>query len=81
MQYLCAWAACARTFDEPMPPNWTWLVTWWAARPVGNIDFKTQPVIRDAVLCPEHSRALEAQLKDIGTGGSAPGGSAPGGSG
>jgi hypothetical protein len=66
MRYLCAWRGCRHTFDDVMPRQWTWLVTWWSARPVGNIDFRTQPVIRDAVLCPEHTQALEAQLKDIG---------------
>jgi hypothetical protein len=58
MRYLCAWDVCCRTFDDVMPEGWIWLVTFWSARPVGNIDFLVQPVIRDATLCPEHATAL-----------------------
>jgi hypothetical protein len=64
--FQCAWQHCLQNFRGDMPEGWIWLLTFWATRPVGIIDPLTQPLKRDGVLCPEHARALEAQLKYIG---------------
>jgi hypothetical protein len=63
---MCAWDGCEATFKGEMPRGWTILLTYWAKRPV--LDLMTLPArdwMRDGVLCPEHTRALESQLKDL----------------
>ena len=66
---LCAWEACEASFEEPMPPDWHSLLVYWDPYPdvnktLGQIATSTT-CDRDAVLCPEHARMLEASLKDI----------------
>ena len=66
---LCAWEGCEVSFEEPMPPDWRSLLVYWDPYPdvnktLGQIATSTT-CDRDAVLCPEHARMLEASLKDI----------------
>jgi hypothetical protein len=50
-----------------MPKGWTFLLTYWSKRPEPNISkIPPQDMPRDCVLCPEHARTLESQLKDLG---------------
>ncbi len=72
MGSMCAWAKCARHIPsaEMQPPDWHNLLVYWSPFPdakktLGEI--VTGPsCYRDAVLCPEHSKALDGLLKDIG---------------
>jgi hypothetical protein len=65
----CAWAGCVATYSDHPPKGWVMLLAYWSPKPFG---FNTtlgkilRYCQRDAALCPEHARALEAQLKDIG---------------
>jgi hypothetical protein len=71
--YMCAWDGCAATFRGDMAGGWINLFAYWSPR--AELTFWTIPpqhISRDAVLCPEHARALEAQLKDISRLGSMP---------
>jgi len=64
--FVCAWDGYATRFTGNMPRGWTNLLTYWSKRP--EMNFSTIPprnVVRDGVLCPEHARALESQLKDF----------------
>jgi hypothetical protein len=64
--FMCAWDGCAATFTGDMPRGWIYLLTYWSPRP--ELTFWTIPshdILRDAVLCPEHTRAPESQLKDL----------------
>jgi hypothetical protein len=70
---ICAWDGCAATFDGDMPKGWINLFAYWSPR--AELAFWTiapQHVLRDAVLCPEHTRALECQLKELSRLGSMP---------
>jgi hypothetical protein len=63
---MCAWDRCAATFGGDMPRGWTNLLSYWSKRPELNfLNIPPQDMLRDAVLCPEHARALEFQLRDL----------------
>jgi len=72
MQVECIWEGCDRSisFTEMRPPDWRNLIVYWcpfpdAKKTLGEI--VTGPsCYRDAVLCPEHAKALDGLLKDIG---------------
>ncbi len=67
MRHLCAWDGCAESYGGDMPSNWRSLMVYWVPQPV--MDFRAiaaETWDRDAVLCPEHVRVLDSQLKDIG---------------
>ena len=67
---ICAWDGCQETYAGAIPKDWRFLLVYWAERPdpsttLGDIcDRKRSD--RDGVLCPTHSRRLDALLKDIG---------------
>ena len=72
MPTACAWEGCWRvvTTDEMMPPDWRNFLVYWSPYPeadktLGEI-VTTPGCYRDAVLCPEHAKALDGLLKDIG---------------
>jgi hypothetical protein len=49
-----------------MPRGWLNLLAYWSKRPEPNfLQIPPRNVLRDGVLCPEHSRSLESQLKDF----------------
>ncbi len=72
MRVACVWEECDRSISdkEMMPPDWRSLIVYWSPFPdvsktLGEVC--TGPsCYRDAVLCPEHAKALDGLLKDIG---------------
>jgi hypothetical protein len=63
---VCAWHGCAARFTGNMPRGWTNLLTYWSKRPESNLlQIPPEDMLRDGVLCPEHARALESQLKNL----------------
>jgi hypothetical protein len=60
----CAWGGCRECFSGDMPPGWVWLLAYWARDPA--MDSPEAKWLRDTALCPQHARALDAQLKDLG---------------
>lgn len=63
----CAWHDCEASFKGDMPPDWCSLLTYSTPQPV--LDFREIPpgaTKRDGALCPDHVRALEENLKDLG---------------
>ena len=63
----CAWEGCAATFNGDLPPDWRWLLAWHepSKAPLMSVaEVCLMPSSkRDAVLCPEHTAALEVALK------------------
>jgi hypothetical protein len=52
--------------EGDQPPNWNNLLVFWSPGPVLNLgEINPQFWPRDAVLCPEHSAALEMLLKPL----------------
>jgi hypothetical protein len=74
---ICAWDGCTRTFTGDMPAGWVWLLAYWRRQPTVTIDLECK-WLRDAVLCSEHAKALDALLKPLAREiiGSTPAGSA-----
>ena len=65
--HMCAWDGCEATFKGDMPKGWTWMLQYWSKHPQGQfLDIPQKDVEWDACLCPEHTRAFAAQLKDQG---------------
>jgi hypothetical protein len=63
IKFLCAWRNCKQSFSDPMPPGWTYLITFRMTTAIkGVLNFATDKVDRDAVLCPEHAAKLEDLL-------------------
>jgi hypothetical protein len=63
---VCAWDGCTTRFGGSMPKGWINLLTYWSKRPEPNfLQIPPQDIWRDAVLCPEHARALQSHLKDF----------------
>jgi hypothetical protein len=56
MQTFCQWKGCSESYmgDAIMPAGWANFLT-------AGID---QPLPLSVTLCPEHARALQAQLKE-----------------
>jgi hypothetical protein len=64
---ICAWEGCTATFQGDMPHGWINLLAYWAPRPLTNFwEIPVKDRMRDACLCPEHTRQLDSQLKPIG---------------
>lgn len=65
----CAWKGCEQSCPSsavaPLPEGWLCLITFHELANPGVLDFARDRVQRDAVLCPQHVRALEALLKPI----------------
>lgn len=67
LTYRCAWRNCEATCTDPvrLPADWIAFATFRKTRVPGVLDFAIDPVLRDALLCPEHNAALEALLFPI----------------
>ncbi|HTO84284.1 MAG TPA: hypothetical protein VMQ73_18815 [Methylomirabilota bacterium] len=65
MACICAWRGCTATFQGDMPLGWWTMLAFWSAEPIADLR-SVANWKRDAVLCPEHARELDGQLKDIG---------------
>ena len=64
---MCACDGCDACFERDMPKGWSWLTLYWSKRP--HLHYHKIPVrdvLRDAALCPEHTRALDGVLKNTG---------------
>ncbi len=72
MQVACIWEGCDRSIPitEMRPPDWHNLLVYWSPYPDPKKTLEevcTGPSCYcDAVLCPEHAKALDGLLKDIG---------------
>jgi hypothetical protein len=63
----CAWNGCQAVCREKLPEGWRYLLMYWAPEPVINFtEIPPRSCDRDAVLCPEHARALDGLLVDLG---------------
>ncbi len=72
MRVACIWEGCDRSIShtEMRPPDWHNLLVYWSPFPdpkktLGEIVMGPS-CYRDAILCPEHAKALDGLLKDIG---------------
>jgi hypothetical protein len=69
---VCAWDGCTRSisFEKMTPPDWHSLIVYWSpfVDPKNTLEevCSGPSCYRDAVLCPEHSKALDGLLKNIG---------------
>jgi hypothetical protein len=61
---MCAWAGCEACSPSPVPHGWVNMLVWWSPKPATNLKTIWRHSQRDAVLCPEHARALDALLKE-----------------
>jgi hypothetical protein len=70
---LCAWNGCQAAFKGDMPRGWTNLLMFWSPGPALNF-FNVHPGdwLRDTALCPQHTRLMNSQLKELGSGLSGP---------
>jgi hypothetical protein len=65
--HLCIWDGCVAEFKGDMPKGWTWMLQYWSKRPQEQfLDIPPKDIEWDVCLCPEHTRALKDQLKDLG---------------
>lgn len=68
----CAWDGCPETYEGSIPKDWRFLLVYWAEHPDPNTTLgdicRGKRSDRDGVLCPTHTRRLDALLKDIGRG-------------
>jgi hypothetical protein len=67
----CAWKgceACCKPDDKwDLPPGWATLLLTRSYRTYRNIlEIPPELCLRDAVLCPEHTRQLDSLLVDLG---------------
>lgn len=63
---VCAWTGCEEECSgHPLPEGWISLATYRKNAQLGILNFRTDDVIRDAVLCPLHAADLESWLKPI----------------
>jgi hypothetical protein len=64
---VCAWEGCDRVFDgRILPEDWAILTLYRSKRPILNfLGVPAEGLLCDAVLCPEHTKQLHDQLKDI----------------
>ena len=72
MRVDCVWEGCDRStpMAEMRPPDWHSLLVYWSPFPdpkktLGEIVMGSS-CYRDAILCPEHAKALDGLFKDIG---------------
>ncbi len=72
MRVACIWAGCDRSIShtDMRPPDWHNLLVYWSPCPdpkktLGEIVMGPS-CYRDAILCPEHAKALDGLFKDIG---------------
>ena len=72
MRLECAWDGCAQniSFEEITPPDWHNLIVYWSPfadpkKTLGEI-CSGPSCYRDTILCPEHSKALDGLLKNLG---------------
>lgn len=63
---MCAWEDCDETYDGNMPNGWRRLLVFWSQGIILDVrEIPQDTWDRDGVLCPEHARELESQLKDL----------------
>jgi hypothetical protein len=69
---ICAWAGCTEIADHQkgkiyLPKDWTALLMFWSENAPRDIvrDLSASNMLRDCVLCPKHTAALQLQLKSL----------------
>ncbi len=66
----CAWDGCKETYEGSIPKDWRFLLVYWGERPDPNATLGDiccgKHSDRDGVLCPTHTRRLDALLKNLG---------------
>jgi len=66
MGSMCAWEGCTVTFERDMPPDWNWLLAFWAPGSVLNIaEIGPGQWLCDCCLCGKHSRMLDSKFKRL----------------
>lgn len=68
---MCSWDRCGKFFEGEQPFGWTWLIMYRSPQATQIIPLDDR-LLRDSALCPEHTKLLDDQLKDIGRDISAP---------
>ena len=67
---MCAWKDCGATCkpdpNGDLPPGWSAILLTRGCRYDHILSIPPSYCLRDAVLCPEHTRQLDLQLKDLG---------------
>lgn len=70
--FVCAWDGCEASCGPPceneyIPKGWNILLLFWSDQPPVKIWEEVPPgnMLRDAMLCPEHSRAFDGLLKPL----------------
>jgi hypothetical protein len=67
---MCAWKGCEAAMNpDPngdLPPGWSWLLLTRSYRHAANLlDIPPSDCLRDAALCPKHTRQLDSLLEDL----------------
>jgi hypothetical protein len=64
---LCAWEGCHASFKGGQAPSgWTYLILYRPPLVMNFIDILPTDCLRDTCLCPEHTRLLDSQFKELG---------------
>ena len=64
---VCAWGGCQAAFaSDELPKGWSWLILYRSKRQLDFSKIPARDALRDTQLCPQHTAALDAQLKDLG---------------
>jgi hypothetical protein len=67
LKRMCSWEGCEATVEGSLPKSWSNLVLYWSPMPGALDAIPPENWLRDAVLCPTHTQALDGRLlKDIG---------------
>lgn len=66
--HQCAWRGCEAAFEgDEAPEGWAWLILYHSMQPyLEFLEIPPTDLLRDAVLCPEHTKRLDEQMKDMG---------------
>jgi len=68
---ICAWKGCTAIGDQQhgkpyLPKGWTALLLFWAEKAPNDFsDVMDSDMLRDCVLCPEHTAMLDNLLKPL----------------
>jgi hypothetical protein len=68
---MCAWKGCEAVCEpdakHDLPRGWSALLLTRSFRHYANLlEIPPSECLRDACLCPEHTRLLDSQLEDLG---------------
>ncbi len=67
----CAWRGCAHSVasnagaKEPMPAGWTVMLAYRGKAKLNFEEIRPSDMLRDTVLCPQHTAQLESMLEPL----------------